>query len=167
MMFEKNELVKYGLNGICKITDIITRDFCGELMEYYVLTPLNIKDSTYFVPTKNEMLTSKMQHILSKDEVFALIDNSPSSVTWVDNDKARAEAFAVVLSSKDRRDIISLIKTIKNRKVELDLIGKHLHAADERALAEAERVITDEFSVSLGIKPKEVAGVIAEILSSK
>ena len=166
-MFKKDDLIKYGLNGICKVTDIITRDFGGGQIKYYVLTPLNEKDSTYFVPTENELLTSRMQHILSRDEVYALIDDSPSSVDWVDNDKQRADVFAKILSSKDRRDIISLIKTIKYKKAELQGLGKKLHVVDERALADAERLISEEFAASLGIKPKDVAGFITDILDNK
>ena len=163
-MFNVGDVVKYGVNGICRVSDITLRDFLGEKMEYYVLTPIDDRDMTYFVPTKNENLTSKMQYILSKDELFKLVGEAKDLKSeWIDSDKVRADVFGKILVSKDRRDLIALVRTIRDKKVELEAGGKKLHAVDERILHDAMRIIDGEFAAVLGIKPKEVGGVIEEM----
>ena len=62
-MFKVGDVVKYGTNGICKVTDIAFRDFLGAETEYYELKTTTGFESTFYVPTQNEALTSKMQHL--------------------------------------------------------------------------------------------------------
>ncbi|MBR6807518.1 MAG: CarD family transcriptional regulator [Clostridia bacterium] len=164
-MFKVGDVIKYGINGICRISGITVRDFFGEKMEYYVLTPLDGRDMTFFVPIKNEALTSKMQYVLSKDELYLIVDETKGMKTeWIDSDKQRSDVFGKILVSKDRRDLISLVRTIRDKKTELEASGKKLHAADERIMNNAERIIADEFAAVLGIKPKNAVGVIEALL---
>ena len=167
-MFSVGDVVKYGVNGICKITDIVVKDFLGTDTEYYVLKPTSRDDSTFFVPTENEELTSKMQYILSKEEALNIIGELPEvGEPWIENDKMRAEAYGQILSSKDRRKLFGVVRTLYIKKAELEALGKKMHVADERIMNDAERMIGDEFSVVLGIKRSEVAGFIDGILQGK
>ena len=76
-MFKVGDTVKYGGNGICKITDIITRDFCGEATEYYVLQTVTGFDSIIYVPVNNELLCNKMQYLFSKEDAIKVIKDIP------------------------------------------------------------------------------------------
>lgn len=40
-MYNINDAVVYGSNGVCVITAIENRDFSGENVEYYILQPVN------------------------------------------------------------------------------------------------------------------------------
>ena len=167
-MFNVGDVVKYGVNGICRITDIVIRDFCGTDMEYYVLKPTSRDDSTYFVPTGSEVLTAKMQYILSKEEALKLIGELPEvGEPWIANDKQRAEAYGQILSSKDRRKLFGVVRTLYTKKAEIEKAGKKMHVADERIMNDAERIIGDELSVVLGIKRSEVPEFIDGILQGK
>ncbi len=164
-MFKIGDIVKYGVNGICKITDITVRSFLGENVEYYELTSTSREDS-FYVPTKNEKLVAKIQYILSKDEVYDLIGSIPEcAFEWDAEDKVRAEKYESIFSSGDRRNLVGLVRTLKAKKDELAAKGKKLHVADERALASAEKVIAEEFSEVLEIKKSEVGTFIESLLS--
>lgn len=165
-MFSIGETVKYGVNGICKIVDISKRSFCGEDTEYYVLQPLLRGDSTFFVPTANEALVSKIHHLMSKSAVYELIGEIPECHTeWIDNDKERNASYNLMLTSCDRHDIIGLIRTLHQRKEQLEEKNKKLHQADERILKDAEKIINDEFAVVLDMQPSDVPGFIADKLA--
>ena len=59
-MFQVNDMVLYGTNGVCKVVDIDERDCGGRMVEYYILKPIYAANSTIFVPVNNEKLTSMM-----------------------------------------------------------------------------------------------------------
>lgn len=166
-VFKVGDVVKYGVNGICKITDITEKDFCGEAAEYYVLETMTGYASTYFVPTANEQLTSRMQHLLSREEALEVIAEIPQAkLEWIANDKERAAAFSNILTSNDRRDILRLSGLLYQKKHELESRGKKLHIADERIMLEAERIIGDELSTVLGVKKSEIPTFISERLKN-
>ena len=162
-MFKAGDVVKYGMNGVCKISDIVLKDFLGEKKKYYVLTPVNESGSTYYVPVENEALTAKMQYILSVDEVYRIMNEATGMKTeWIEADKVREEAFGKILKSNDRREIISLIRCIKNKERQLSANKKKIHSADMRILIDAENIIAEEFATVLNVKIKEVEKIISE-----
>ena len=167
-MFKVNDVVKYGSNGICRIVDISTKTFGDSDAEYYILEPLRTKASTYYVPTQNETLVSRMQMMLTAEDVHALIREIPScEVEWVENDKKRMETYSAVISSGSRRDIIGVIRTLYHKKCALEKSGKRLHVADERLMKDAERIIHDEFAAVLNIDISEVGSFIARSLEDE
>ena len=61
-MFQVNDHVMYGNQGICTVTDICRREINGENISYYVLQPVFDNKSTIFIPCKNAQLTGKKLH---------------------------------------------------------------------------------------------------------
>lgn len=74
-MFEKDTIVIYGVEGICKITDIANMTFGGfnESKDYYILVPVSNPTHKVYVPPDSEYLVAKMQKLLSYDEIISLI----------------------------------------------------------------------------------------------
>ena len=77
-MYKTGDTVLYGSEGVCKITDITEKQFGDVSIEYYILTPVFNNRSTFFVPTKNETLVSRMRPILTNREILDLITNAVS-----------------------------------------------------------------------------------------
>ena len=85
-MHNKNDIVLYGNQGVCKVFDIVKKEMANEVNEYYVLKPVNDVHSTVYVPTQNEKLTSKMKKILSVEEIYDLINDMPNEKEiWIDD----------------------------------------------------------------------------------
>ena len=165
-MFKVGDTVKYGGNGICKITDIITRDFCGEATEYYVLQTVTGFDSIIYVPVNNELLCNKMQYLLSKEDAIKVIKDIPKgNIDWIEDVKKRTERFNSLLASHDRRDILGVIGLIYSKKFELQSIGKKLRVSDEHILNVGERAIFEELSVVLGIAKNDIPNFIKNIIN--
>lgn len=161
-MFSINEIVSYGSTGICKIEDIRSEKLNGHNASYYILKPVYSPDSTVYLPIDNEALTSKMRYILTKQDVDSLIKRiNKNSIDWIDNDQQRAETFGKIISSGIHNDILLLIKCLYNKKISLQNSNKKFHAADEKMLCAAEKIINEEFAYVLNIEPKDVNNYIS------
>ena len=91
-MHNKNDIVLYGNQGVCKVFDIVKKEMANEVNEYYVLKPVNDVHSTVYVPTQNEKLTSKMKKVLSVEEIYDLINDIPNEKeVWIDDFNERKE----------------------------------------------------------------------------
>lgn len=56
-MFFKNDIIRYGAYGVCKIADIAEKNLNGVPIEYYVLKPIYNDTSTIYVPLHNHRLS--------------------------------------------------------------------------------------------------------------
>ena len=163
MSFVKGETVVYGGSGVCEIDDIKDIRFYHERpQKYYILRPLFVNQAqVVYVPYNNEKLTAKIKPVISKKEALELIHNiDENDVEWIEDRNARKEAFNGLLSSGDRRNIINLISTITEKRKMLEEEGKSLNQQDERILTDAERRMTAEFAVALGMDPADIPGFI-------
>lgn len=86
---------------------------------------------------------------------------------WIDNDNARRERYREILQSGDRAQLVGLIKALYCRQQEQQAKGRKLHAADERYLHEAEKILYEEFAHVLRIKRDEVLPFIMEQIQVK
>lgn len=156
-MFQVNDTVVYGSDGICVIEEIAARTFDHKTQEYYVLRPLYGNQSTIFVPTQNEKLCGKMRQLLSAEEIHAMIRALPGAETvWIENEALRKQTYAQILRSGNRKDLMRLLKTLHLHQRKLRNSGKKFHASDERFMKEAERVLYGEFAHVLHLEPAQV-----------
>ena len=135
----------------------------GKSEEYYILAPLKDMNSVLYVPVNNEILTSKMQPLLSADEICALADELRGELLdWIDESRARNAALREILSGGDRRELIVLVNTILDRIARSDEIGRKITAGDENTLKRAKRMLLDEFSATTDLTTDEqLMGVLA------
>ncbi len=162
-MFNVGEAVIYGNTGVCIIEDIRLEDFLGKKERYYILKPVYSKSSTIFCPVDNIKVT--MRKTVSKDEINRYL--SPSSLPeteWIENDHMRREHFSAVLRKCDVGELAAEIYSLHRKRNEKTASGKRLHAADEKALADAEKILFGEFSYVLGITYEEAAELFTSII---
>ena len=160
------EFVTYRQNGICRINKIVKQSFAGMgEKEYYELSPVYDAKTVIFVPLDSEPLKAGMRHILSRDEIDAIIAESDNEEQeWIKDAKERARAYGDILLGGDRAKILYVIKVLSLHKKELEENKKKLYAGDTKVLASAQKAITEEFSFVLGIKREEVIPYILEKL---
>lgn len=156
-MFEVNDTIMYGTQGICKIVEITEKDFMGTKKEYYVLKPINDAGATLFAPVNNEKIEAKMRRILSKEEIIELIETMPyEEANWIDNENERKEKYKRIIAGGERAELIKMIKALYFHKKKREADGKHLYLSDERFFKEAERILYDEFQYVLKIKKEDL-----------
>lgn len=163
-MFQVNESVLYGVQGVCKIVEIAKKTFGKTSVEYYVLRPVyDGKDTRVFVPTQNEALTSKMRRVLSPKEAHEIISQIPDEEPiWIEDENERKVRYKEILAGGDCREVIRLIKALYLHGRTLQEMGKKLHLSDEHFLKDAEKALYDEFAHVLELQRDEVLPFIFE-----
>lgn len=162
-MFQINDTVLYGAEGVFRITDTTQMDFLGEKKDYFVLESLSDGKSAVYVPMWNESMLAKMRRILSKEEIYEIIKAMPDEeLIWIDDENQRLVEYKEILLKGDHREIIKLIKTLYIHKEKQKAVGKNLHKVDEKFLKDAEKLLHDEFAYVLEIKPEQVVPFIQQ-----
>ena len=152
-----NDTVLYGAHGVCKIAEQVSRKVGGQEREYFVLKPVYDKNSTYFVPSDNQAVLSKLKRILSAEEIFEMIREIPGEDTIdVENEHERFRIYQEILTGGDRAKLIRLIKTLYLRQQKRKEQRKNLLMSDERFMKDAERILYEEFAYVLKIDRDQV-----------
>lgn len=157
-MFEIGSVVIYGIEGVCKITDIANMTFEGfnESKEYYILVPTSNTTHKVYVPTDSEYLVAKMQKLLSYEEIKQLINEENNEIEWVNDNKIRNKHFKEIIASYDRRKIFMLTKLIYNAKIgKIDNVKK-LYASDEEILKKLVRILHSELSYVVSLEESDI-----------
>lgn len=156
MPYNVGEIVQYGANGVCKISEITEKLFRDKEITFYVLTPVFGNQSTIFVPVDNDALVSKMRYTLNADEIVGIIKDVPTDCfEWIENENQRKLHFKDILQSGDSTKLVRLIKTLYHHQENQKSIGKKMHMVDERFFKDAKKLLCDEFAVALGLTPDE------------
>ncbi len=160
-MFKIGDCVSYRSEGVCQITDIRLECFntLNKSEEYYILTPLNDKNSKLYVPTSNELLTSQMKPLLSEKEIKELVaELKGQGVDWITDSRARSTYFKQTSASGERRQLILLFNTLDKRlwQDEGRTCGKKAYTAgDETVYKRVKRILFDEFSKTIELRDED------------
>ena len=165
-MFNVGDAVFYGIHGVCIIEEITKKELFGSINDYYTLKPVYSNRSKVFVPVDRADKTLELRRVISEADVGKIIIELKNSESiWVDDDAKRKLKFTEILKHGTRSELASLIKTVYEKRNQLLSEKKKMHAADERAFADAEKILYEEFAYVLGIERENVASYIAEKLS--
>ena len=160
-MFEVNDVVVYGSQGVCQIVGTEQQKTGGVNRTYFVLKPKDDRVATFYVPTWNEKALAKMRKVMTKEDVDALIDSMPGrKPTWIENENERKDAYKQILSGGDQAEIIAIIQALYLHKKEREAEGKRLHMSDEYFMKDAEQLLYNEWQYVLHV---DKAGLMAYI----
>lgn len=160
-MFEVSDIVAYGVNGVCTVTEITTKRIDKVNVDYYVLSPKAATSAKVFVPIKNEQLVSKMRAVLTKEEATELLNGIPKDKPeWISNKNERFEKFKSIIAEGNSAELLKLIRTLRLHEKYQFRRGKRLHMADERFLKEAEKMVLGEFAYVLNVSADDILNKI-------
>ena len=162
-MYKIDDVVIYGIEGVCKVEDIIEKSF-GDLnpaIKYYVLVPRENKSSRFFVPVDNPLLTERIKKLLNYNELLDLINGLASNVEWIDNNKLRAKYYKDTLNSYSREAIFLLAKQLHYAKTGRIPNVKKLYSIDEEMIRKISLLLFDEFACIADLTVDQVLPFIA------
>lgn len=166
-MYKINDVVVYGTEGICTITDIAEMKFGGERSEYYILSPVTKVENTVYVPKNNDKVLNRMRRIISKEDASRLLDSMPvAPMEWIVNDRERQAAYKNILLCGKPEEVLRMISSLYTRQTKQLATGKKLHASDERFLRDAERMLFNEIGYAMGISTSEVLSIVLKKIRS-
>ena len=160
-MFAVNDVVVYGVQGVCRIIAIEERKMDGVMKKYFVLKPMDDRGGIFYVPTWNEKALGKMRKVMTRQEVDALIDSMPGkSPLWIANENERKAAYKAILADGDQAALIAMVQALYLHKKEREAEGKRMHLSDEHFMKDAEQLLYNEWQYVLNI---DKAGLMAYV----
>ena len=160
-MIKVNDTVIYSGKGVCTVSSVEQRDFGGTQKSYYILKPVYNDSATIYVPVDNPKLVAKMKRVLERSEVDEIILNiSLNTVEWIEDAEKRRLYYKQILEEANRSKILGAIICIKEKQLQKSKKDKKPHIFDIAFMQENEKIILEEFAISLNISPKEVTQYI-------
>lgn len=164
-MYQVNETIFYGSEGVCRIADISERRFDDKTIEYFVLKPVFQNKALVYVPRDNERLRERMRHVLDTDEVQELLDEFVNfELINIPGIRERKLEYQRILQSCDYRELSRLVKTLYTHKREAEIEGKRLPMWEERVRKEAAKVLFSEFAYALKVEPTQIEDHIIDLI---
>ena len=119
-MYELNDVLVYGNNGVCRLVDIRKEKFSGTDVMYYILSPIFSGQSTLYVPTENSALASKLRPVMMKETLHEMmISAKEKDVSWENDDRLRGEMFQNIVSNGLSTELLSVMKSLVIHRNEL------------------------------------------------
>lgn len=159
-MFASGDTVMHPTEGVCLVEDVRTLQFGAAPQPYYVLHPTGEKgSSTVYLPVIRG--DSVLRRLLSREDILRLIHESGDYAgLWIEDSRLRKESFQRILEEGNYAKIIRMILELHQARLRRAQEGKKPCAADEALLAQAERLVHQEFSCVLGLTPAKTVEFI-------
>ena len=157
---QKRGFLNVNKNHIVYEVFFTEKKFGDVSIEYYILTPVFNNRSTFFVPTKNETLVSRMRPILTNREILDLINECGECTDWIENDFERKEYFKSVVSEGEIKSVIAMLKSLIHHREAIAPCGKKLHKYDEIAFKECQKIIYEELAMDMDLSKDDVIDLI-------
>lgn len=164
-IYSLGDTVMHPSEGVCTVAELRRMELGSVGMKnYYILKPTTEKSSsTIYMPVARG--NTVLRRLLSKEDILSLIRASKEHAgLWIADSKQRKEAFTRILSEGNYARIIRMIQEIHEERIHREQEGKKPCAADEALLAEAERLLHQEFSYVLHMSVEEIAAFIRKEL---
>jgi CarD family transcriptional regulator len=161
-VFSIGDYVVCGNKGVCKVDQITTLDITGvdKTEEYYILKPVYSSASTVYVPVS--LAEESVRPVLSHKEASELVGEIPAipEIT-IANEKLLEQQYKGCIRSNDARELVSLLKTLYNRKQQRIAAGRKETALDAKYFRMAGDFFYGELAISLDIPREEVESFIS------
>lgn len=160
-MYQIGELVLYGIHGVCRVSDVEARVVDRKKLHYLVLEPLEQTGARFLVPTHNEAALSKLRPLLTKEALEMLI-RSPEARqdAWIPDENLRKQTYRELIGSGDRLALIRMVGTLRRHKQAQLSAGRKFHLCDDNFLRDAEKLLSGELSLVLGIEAGQVGSYV-------
>ena len=158
--FSIGDLIVYGETGVCRVDDIVEKEFMGEVRPCYKLQPL-YQSCMIFTPADNEAVF--MRPIISAEEAKSLIDGYKSvepEECPPASPRALCERYDKIIKLHDCSALIKLSVSIRAKREALLDKKKKLSAVDERYLKRAEDLLYGELAAALNMEKHLMSGFI-------
>lgn len=165
-MYQIGDCFLYGREGVCTITDIVTRKIKGEEKKYYVLVPQD-HHITIFIPVDNKQAVLKMRQVLSKEAIYKLIKAMPDNETiWIEDKNVRKQKYNNIIVNGNHEQLVKLIKILYLQREKQLKLGKNFHVQDQQFFDACEKILYDEFSTILNIELDQVVPFIINTINN-
>lgn len=162
-MIQIGDQVLYGIHGVCRIIGTELRSVDRRKVEYFILEPLSKSDACFYVPTQNQAALSKLQPLLDAQALRDLLTSEQANRdSWIPDEGRRKNRYRELINCGDRAAIVSMVRSLYRHRQTQAEMGRKFHLCDENFLRDAEKLLSSEISLVLGIAPNEIPAYLQE-----
>lgn len=157
MKFAVGDLVIYGETGVCRVVDIVEKEFLEVVQQCYKLQPV-YQSCVIFTPAEGGNVF--MRKIISPEAAAALLAGMKSLEPAVYNARSPrelSEIYDKIIKQHDCDSLALLMRSIYEKRQKLIAQKKKLSAIDERYMKKAEELLFGELAAALGIEKSAVS----------
>ena len=166
-MFSIGDKIIYGSEGVYAVKEFTVSPIDkNDTRQFYVLHPVyGPIGNVIITPVGNDKV--RIRPIMSRDEALLLLDRIPEiPILTVDREKCRRDVYRQALSNATPDDLISIIKTVKERR-ELFLKAKRrLSESDNDYEKKSKFCIIGEIASALDVSFEEAECIVMEKITS-
>lgn len=152
-MYQAGDQVVYGIHGVCSVVELEERIIDRKRLSYLVLEPHGQSGSRYLVPTHNEAAMSKLHPMLTKEQMDALLTSEEVHTdAWIREEGQRKQAYRDLVSGGNRAQVMRMLCTLYRHRTSQTSAGKKVHQCDDNFLRDAEKLLSSEISLVMGIE---------------
>lgn len=151
-MYNPEDLVVYGIHGVCQVKELERMTVGGKVAEFLVLEPLNQEGARFMIPADNPAALEKISPLMTPEKLEQLLTSeNVHSGQWQPVDNLRKQNYKDLISGKDREKLLREICTIYKHKNMLAAMGRKNRQFDENFLIDAEKRMCGEIAAVMGI----------------
>ncbi|MBQ5649503.1 MAG: CarD family transcriptional regulator [Clostridia bacterium] len=165
-MFNIGELLFYGTNGVCRISEICSSPFdASDTRRFYKLTPI-AENSTLVIYTPVDNTQVVMRSLISKEEAEALVARIPEiEKVTVAVEKHRKDAYRETIREGNPEGYVKIIKTVRARREYFRRTRRRVPDLDNDFEHTARVCLYGELSTVLGVSRDEISRIVLEGIS--
>ena len=163
-MFEIGQWVVYGIHGVCRVAGTEKQLVNRKRSEFLVLEPLSKAESKFYLPLGNPTALAKLKPVLSAEELQALL-NAPEvrEDHWIEEESRRKMYYKELITRGERLEILQTVCGLYRYKAAQAEAGKKFHLCDDNFLRDAEKLVSSEIALAMGMTMEEARNYLREI----
>lgn len=156
-MFNVNDIVMCGNNGICRIETIEMKRVMNQPKQFYIMRPIVASSGTLKTQIMLATDTLKtMRYLKTKEELYDILNAMAVSEYYEEKDyKKREKYYREIINSQDIFHYIDVLRTIYSSNV-------FSSSTDRLYIDVIKRICNEEVSYVLNINTSDVEGYIEQ-----
>ena len=164
-MFQIGDLLFYGTNGVCRVSEICSSPFDStDTRTFYKLTPISEHSTlVIFTPIDNDRVV--MRPLISKDEAETLIARLKEiEKVTVAVEKHRKDAYREAIRDAAPEGFVKIIKTVHARRELFRKTRRRVPDLDNDFEFTAKTCLYGELCTVLGVPREEIHRIVSEAI---
>ena len=168
-MYQIGSYVIYGIQGVCKVAGTETRLVNGKETEYLILESAEKEQLRYYLPTHNAAAMGKLKAVLCAQEMEQILASDEiREDCWIWNENQRKQHYRDLISRGDRTSILQMLHNLYQHKQKQMESGRKFHQCDDNFLRDAERLVSREVALAMGMANEEALAYLrAQLMQPK
>lgn len=167
-MYQVGDQVMYGIHGVCRVVALEERLVDRKRLTYLALEPEGQAGSRYLVPTHNASAMSKLRQLLTQEELESLLcSEEVHQDRWIPDENRRKQSYREMIGSGDHCALMGMISTLYRHKEAQAAAGRKCHLCDENFLRDAEKLLTGEIALVMGMEPEQARTYLRQQLKGE